>query len=134
MRSCSRPTRSAWGSTSPTSASCCTGRCRRPSRPITRRSAGRGAMARARCASCCAGELGRGFVWLRTPSEEELEDWLPHDKRERDLRGLLAMLEYAKSPRCLKLAIHEHFGIPSLERCDSCDRCVDVHGWLDTHV
>ena len=45
-RSWSRPTRSAWASTSPTSASSCTTTCRRRSRPTTRRPAAPAATAR----------------------------------------------------------------------------------------
>jgi ATP-dependent DNA helicase RecQ len=87
-----------------------------------------------RAAGCCAGELGRDFTWLRMPSDAELDDWLPDDKRERDLRGLLAMVEYAKGTQCKKRVIHVHFGIATAERCGSCDRCVEAIAWLDAHL
>lgn len=56
------------------------------------------------------------------------------DKREHDLRALLAMLSFAtQDERCLRAVIAEHFGLDeehaSVEGCGHCSVCVDTEGW-----
>ena len=96
-----------------------------------------------RTAGCTAGDLGRDFEWLRTPDADEIATWLPEDKRERDLRGLLAMVQYAGQPDgCRKATLHAHFGLPApledAERpdagCGACDLCAVRNDWIATHI
>lgn len=49
-------------------------------------------------------------------------------KRERDLRRLLHIVEYARGERCRKEVIHEYFGFPpgAVAGCGACDVCVDT--------
>ena len=84
-----------------------------------------------RAADCIEGDLGRDLVWLRTPSAEEIADWLPKDKRQRDLLGLLQMVRYAKTGTCLKQHIHRYFGFDDgPENCGSCKNCVATDEWF----
>lgn len=85
-----------------------------------------------RAAGCTEGDLGRNLVWLRTPSDDEMTDWLPPDKRKRDLMGLLRMVQYAKGEDCRKNHIHSYFGFHDpVENCGSCDHCLPTATWLD---
>ena len=85
-----------------------------------------------RAAGCTEGDLGRNLVWLRTPSDDEITDWLPPDKRKRDLMGLLRMVQYAKGEDCRKNHIHSYFGFHDpVENCGSCDHCLPTATWLD---
>lgn len=81
-------------------------------------------------AGCCRGELGRNFDWIRTPGPEEIAELLPEDKRERDLRGLLEMVKYARADRCRKQVVHEYFGLPLDERCGACSVCTPPDVWV----
>jgi ATP-dependent DNA helicase RecQ len=83
---------------------------------------------------CCRGDLGKDFAWLRSPTEDEIAAWQPDDKRERDLRGLLAMVHYATEPGCRKKRVHEHFGLPAPENCGACDQCVAPEAWRTAHA
>ncbi len=53
------------------------------------------------------------------------------DKRERDLRRLLEVVELARGNGCRKAAIHGYFGFPwPGGPCASCDRCADASTFL----
>ncbi|MHC5065906.1 MAG: RecQ family zinc-binding domain-containing protein, partial [Planctomycetota bacterium] len=87
-----------------------------------------------RTAGCCSGELGIDFEWHRLPTDEEVETWLPEDKRKRDLMGLLEMLRYAKAEGCRKRLIHAYFGFEAFpEGCGSCDVCLSAQDWIREH-
>ncbi len=82
-------------------------------------------------AGCTTGELGTDLSWARTPTVEELSEWLPEDKRKRDLMGLLRMVEYARKEGCRKQRIEEYFGFGlEAESCGACDACLELDGWL----
>jgi ATP-dependent DNA helicase RecQ len=84
-----------------------------------------------RAAGCTHGELGRDLTWLRTPSPEEIAEWLPEDKRKRDLMGLLHMVRYANDTECRKKHIHGYFGFDdATANCGACDACVSRDDWL----
>ncbi|MEM7198982.1 MAG: ATP-dependent DNA helicase RecQ [Planctomycetota bacterium] len=85
-------------------------------------------------AGCTKGELGRNFEWVRTPSADEIRTWIPDGKRERDLRRLLAMVQYARAERCRRHAVHEYFGFDGPDGCGACDLCLDVATWLDAQL
>ncbi|MBL9079431.1 MAG: RecQ family ATP-dependent DNA helicase [Planctomycetes bacterium] len=88
-----------------------------------------------RAAGCTRGELGRDFELLRAPDDAELADWLPADKKQRDLMGLLRMVRYATEGACRKRTVHEHFGHRDLEHgCGACDVCTDTDHWLQAHL
>jgi len=88
-----------------------------------------------RSAGCTSGEAGLDLKLLREPDDEEIAAWLPEDKRQNDLMGLLKMVRYASEERCRKAVIHQHFGFDDLQAgCGSCDVCTDRPGWLDTHM
>lgn len=85
-------------------------------------------------AGCTSGELGRDFTLVRAPSDEELHEWLPADKRKHDLMGLLRMVRYATEGACRKRTIHEHFGFRDLQDgCGTCDVCTDAVTWQADH-
>ncbi|HHI80492.1 MAG TPA: RecQ family ATP-dependent DNA helicase [Planctomycetes bacterium] len=78
-----------------------------------------------RTAGYLEGEEGVDLRLVGSPSPAEIQDWLPEDKRRRDLMGLLKMVHYATQDRCLKRTIHEHFGFDDFqEGCGSCAVCV----------
>ncbi len=82
-------------------------------------------------AGCVEGELGRNFSWLRNPTQEEVQEWLPDDKRKRDLMGLLKMVQYAGTNDCRKQNIHDYFGFADTpDTCGACDACVAAETWL----
>ena len=83
----SRRTRSAWASTRPTCARSPTGRCRRASRPTTRRPGAAGATVcpRARCCSAARMDLGRLIRFI--------------NERDDDRRGRQALRRRAARPR-----------------------------------
>ena len=86
-------------------------------------------------AGCTTGELGRDFELVRLPDDEELDAWLPEDKRKHDLMGLLRMVRYATEAACRKQTIHEHFGFHDVENgCGACDVCTDAATWQDEHL
>ena len=88
-----------------------------------------------RSAGCTEGELGRDFRLLRVPELDEVETWLPADKRQNDLLGLLRMVRYASEPACRKQTIHDHFGQPlPHDHCGACDHCVAIGPWQDAHL
>ncbi len=88
-----------------------------------------------RSGGCVEGELGRGMTFVRAPSDAELAEWLPEEKRKRDLMGLLRMVRYATEAGCRKQAIHSHFGFDDIEDgCGACDVCVDAAAWQETHL
>jgi hypothetical protein len=69
------------------------------------------------------------------PDAAEIAAWLPDDKRQRDLLGLLRMVRYATEGVCRKRTIHEHFGFDDVpESCGSCDVCVATADWQDDHL
>lgn len=88
-----------------------------------------------RSGGCVDGEIGRGMTFLRAPSDAELADWLPEEKRKQDLMGLLRMVRYATEGACRKQAIHSHFGFDDLEDgCGACDVCLPVTDWQEQHL
>lgn len=88
-----------------------------------------------RTGGCIRGEPGRDLEFVRLPDDDELAEWLPEDKKKRDLMGLLRMVRYATEGACRKHAIHLHFGFRDVEDgCASCDVCVDPAGWQDQHL
>ncbi|MCA8973974.1 MAG: ATP-dependent DNA helicase RecQ [Planctomycetes bacterium] len=87
-----------------------------------------------RTGGCLSGEIGRDLEFVRLPTDDELEDWLPDDKRQRDLLGLLSMVRYAGEMVCRKRTVHAHFGFDDIgENCGSCDVCVEVADWQQEH-
>ena len=60
-----------------------------------------------RAAGCIVGDPGLNLVWVRRPSAKEIEDWLPEEKRKRDLLSLLRMVQYARTEQCRKRHIHD---------------------------
>jgi ATP-dependent DNA helicase RecQ len=88
-----------------------------------------------RTGGCITGEPGRDLAFVRLPDDDELAAWLPADKRQRDLMGLLRMVRYATEGGCRKQAIHSHFGFDDTAAgCGACDVCVDPTRWQDTHL
>ncbi len=88
-----------------------------------------------RSANCTRGDLGADFALVRAPDADELHDWLPDDKKQRDLMGLLRMVRYATEGACRKQTVHEHFGFHDLDDgCGTCDVCVDAAKWQDQHL
>jgi len=88
-----------------------------------------------RSAGCTTGEIGRDLVLVRAPDDAELDSWLPADKRQRDLMGLLRMVRYATEGACRKRTIHEHFGFDDLDQdCGGCCVCADPRRWQDEHL
>ena len=88
-----------------------------------------------RAAGCTRGDLGRDFTFVRAPDDDELADWLPEEKKKRDLLGLLRMVRYATEGACRKRTVHEHFGFDDFEDgCGACDVCTDTAGWQDAHL
>lgn len=87
-----------------------------------------------RTAGCIEGDLGADLAFVRAPTEDELADWLPDDKRVHDLQGLLAMVRYANGTACRKQTIHAHFGFALQPPCGSCDACTDAIAWQDAHL
>ncbi len=88
-----------------------------------------------RAAGCAEGELGVDFTWIRPPSPEEVDGWVPEGKRQRDLEGLLAMVRYATEPKCRKAAVHAYFGFTYDEgHCTSCDAHAEIEGFLTARL
>lgn len=88
-----------------------------------------------RTAGCLEGEFERDLAWVRTPTPDEISAWLPEDKRENDLRALLAMVRYARATSCRKRIVHEYFGFAGPESgCGSCDHCVGFAEWIDREL
>ncbi len=87
-----------------------------------------------RSAGCTTGDLGRDFTLVRVPDDAEIDGWLPPDKRQHDLMGLLRMVRYATEGACRKRTIHEHFGFELDERCGGCDVCTDASAWQRDHL
>ena len=88
-----------------------------------------------RSAGCTTGEIGRDLTFVRAPADDELAAWLPPEKRQHDLMGLLRMVRYATEGACRKRAIHEHFGFDDLDDdCGTCDVCTDGARWQDAHL
>jgi ATP-dependent DNA helicase RecQ len=85
-----------------------------------------------RTAGCTEGDLGKDFVWVRTPDAAEIAQWLPDDKRQRDLRGLLEMVRYARETGCRKRFVHRYFGFDEFEHaaCGACDGEIARGAWL----
>ncbi len=88
-----------------------------------------------RTAGCVAGDLGVDLAFVRMPAERELEQWIPDDKRQHDLLGLLAMVRYAGASTCRKQIVHAHFGFGGADlACGACDACTDAAVWLQTRL
>jgi ATP-dependent DNA helicase RecQ len=88
-----------------------------------------------RSGGCLRGEIGVDLTFARLPTDDELQDWLPDDKRKRDLMGLLRMVRYATEGACRKQAIHAHFGFHDVEDgCGACDVCVPTAAWQAAHL
>ncbi|MBK8100645.1 MAG: RecQ family ATP-dependent DNA helicase [Planctomycetes bacterium] len=84
-----------------------------------------------RSSGCVTGEPGRDLTFVRLPEDDELADWLPDEKRKRDLMALLRMVRYATEDGCRKRTIHSHFGFDEFAAgCGACDVCVPVDDWL----
>ena len=72
----------------------------------------------------------RNLRLIRPLDPAEIPDSLCPEKRERDLRRLLSIVEYVRSDRCRRAWLNEYFGIESeQESCLACDRCVDAEEW-----
>jgi ATP-dependent DNA helicase RecQ len=86
-----------------------------------------------RAAGCTTGEAGLDLALVRVPDAREVASWLPDDKRQNDLMGLLKMVRYASEHVCRKRTVHAHFGFEDdfPDGCGSCDVCVDVAAWQD---
>lgn len=84
-----------------------------------------------RAAGCTTGEAGLDLNLVRVPDAAEVASWLPDDKRQKDLMGLLKMVRYASEPQCRKRAVHAHFGFEDDFEggCGSCDTCIEVADW-----
>ncbi len=88
-----------------------------------------------RSAGCTTGDAGLDLQLVREPDADEIATWLPDDKRQNDLMGLLKMVRYANQPECRKKTIHHHFGFDDLQAgCGSCDICTSTHDWQDAHM
>jgi ATP-dependent DNA helicase RecQ len=88
-----------------------------------------------RSAGCTTGEVGLDLQLVREPDDDEIATWLPDDKRQNDLMGLLKMVRYANQPQCRKATIHQHFGFDDLQAgCGSCDICCRTEEWQDQHL
>ena len=88
-----------------------------------------------RSGGCITGEIGRDLQLVRPPTDDEFAAWLPDDKRQSDLLGLLRMVRYATEGLCRKRTIHEHFGFDDLQDgCGSCDVCADAAAWQDARL
>jgi ATP-dependent DNA helicase RecQ len=88
-----------------------------------------------RAAGCADGDLGVDFTWLRQPTHDEIDAWVPDGKRQSDLEGLLAMVRYATQARCRKATVHDYFGFPYDEgACTSCDQHADVEAFVAARV
>jgi len=89
-----------------------------------------------RAAGCTTGEAGLDLQLVRVPDAREVEAWLPEDKRQSDLMGLLKMVRYASEQECRKRTIHAHFGFEDdfADGCGSCDVCLDLGSWQDQHM
>ena len=89
-----------------------------------------------RAAGCTTGEPGHDLQLVRVPDAGEVEAWLPDDKRQNDLMGLLKMVRYATEPQCRKATIHAHFGFEDAfpDGCGACDVCATADAWQDAHL
>lgn len=89
-----------------------------------------------RAAGCTTGEPGLDLQLVREPDDDEIAGWLPDDKRQNDLMGLLKMVRYATEQACRKATIHAHFGFDDdfVDGCGSCDVCTDAADWQDAHM
>jgi ATP-dependent DNA helicase RecQ len=88
-----------------------------------------------RTAGCVAGEPGHDLALVRVPDDDEVAAWLPDDKRQNDLMGLLKMVRYASETRCRKATMHAHFGFDDVTGdCNTCDVCVERERWQDVHL
>ncbi|MFH0944283.1 MAG: RecQ family ATP-dependent DNA helicase [Planctomycetota bacterium] len=74
------------------------------------------------------GTFERGDIRIVRPLAAGEEEVLVHSgKRDRDLRRLLEIVEYARSTTCRKESIHGYFGLEWAKgNCGSCDRCRDL--------
>ena len=119
--SSARPTRSAWGSTGPTSRRSCTSRSRARSRPTTRRSGAAGATAGRADATLLWNYVDvrtREFFIEREDAEPDLlraraRRSIPEQrerKRELDRKKLSRMIAYADSTGCLRATLLGYFG------------------------
>ena len=57
---------------------------------------------------------------LEVGEEHELQNT---EKRDRDLRRLLEVVEYARGESCLRARIHEYFGFADQGDCGNCSAC-----------
>ncbi len=88
-----------------------------------------------RSAGCTQGDIGRDLTLVSVPEAAEWDEWLPAEKRQNDLLGLLRMVRYATEGACRKRTIHEHFGWHDVaDDCGTCDVCTDGARWLDAHL
>src|SRR5262245_9567089 len=87
-----------------------------------------------RTAGCVTGDVGKDLAFVRAPTEAESLDWLPDDKRQHDLQGLLAMVRYASLQACRKATVHAHFGFEQQVPCGACDVCTDGEALQQTHL
>ena len=88
-----------------------------------------------RTAGCIDGDIGFDLRFVRSPTDQELDDWVPEEKRKHDLMGLLAMVNYATGQTCRKEVVYSHFGFTdSIAPCGSCDVCNDVDSWAKEHL
>ena len=57
-------------------------------------------------------------------------------KRDADLKALLAMLRFARDRRtCRRRLLARHFGLPPPKgRCGACDACADAAAWRARHM
>ena len=111
--------RSAWASTSPMSASCCTPTCRPISKAITRRSA---APAATGCPPTTLTLYGMGDIRLRRMQIDESES--TDEQKRIDRQRLNALVSLCESPRCRRQTLLAYFG-ETTRACGNCDFCCD---------
>ncbi len=70
---------------------------------------------------------------VRTPTDDEFEELAPSDKRERDLKKLLDVVNYVRDSRCRRASLERYFD-PStdLPDCGTCDACRPTDGAQET--
>ncbi len=73
----------------------------------------------------------RSLKVQRPLDPEEIPSAFRPEKKQRDLRRLLSMVEFARSEICRRRWLNEYFGLEGgPARCGSCDRCQDSEEWI----
>ena len=72
---------------------------------------------------------------VRPLEDGEIPAAFDDQKKERDLRRLLRLVEFTRSERCRRAWLNDYFGVEGgPESCAACDRCVDPEEWLAAHL